>query len=131
MQQGSLVRLVMLVCWLGLVLVLSAPLLLRVLLGDNASVGFWLMQIVPLLLILPGILKLGSRTLQWTGFLVLFYFTQGVLQIFSAQPLQRWLGALTLLFCLVLFTAVIVTMRRGKQLQPPTDQSPTQQAQRE
>jgi uncharacterized membrane protein len=53
--------------------------------------------------------------MQWLGFLVLFYFLNGVLQAFSAAPLQRWLGALTLLLCLTLFTAVIVVIRRGKR----------------
>lgn len=115
MQQASAFRLLLLVCSSGLLLTFTAPLVL----GANASVGFWLMQGIPLLLTLPGVLKLQPRALQWLAFLVLFYFTQGVLQSFSAEPLQHWLGAFTLLFCLVLFTAVIVAVRRDKQPQPP------------
>lgn len=101
-------------CWLGLALVLSAPLAL----GANASIGLWLMQLVPLLLILPGLRKRQPRALQWLGFLVLFYFTHGVLQAASAAPLQRWLGILTLLLCVTLFTAVIVTLRTDRQRAP-------------
>jgi uncharacterized membrane protein len=99
-------------CWLGLLLVFTAALVLR----DNASIGLWLMQTVPLLLTLPGLLKLKSRALQWLGFLVLFYFTNGVLQASSAEPAQRWLGLVTLLLCLVLFTAVIVAVRSTRKI---------------
>ena len=105
----SLYRYVFPSCCFGLLVTLSAPLLL----SENASIGLWLMQCIPLALTVPGVLKRNTRALQWLGFLVLFYFTQGVLQAFSAASLQRWLGALTLLFCLVLFTAVIVAVRRG------------------
>jgi uncharacterized membrane protein len=94
--------------WLALLLLLSAPLLLN----DTASIGLWLMQCIPLVLTLPGIRSRSSRALQWLCFLVLFYFTQGVLQLFSPGAAQRWLGALTILFCLVLFTAAIVSLRR-------------------
>jgi uncharacterized membrane protein len=99
-------------CWLGLLLLVSAPLVLNA----TASVGLWLMQVVPLLITLPGLLKLQTRTLLWLGFLVQFYFINGVLQASGATPVQRWLGALTLLLCLGLFTAVIVVVRRTRKI---------------
>lgn len=120
MSLEVLYRYVMPGCCCGLLLTQSAPLLL----SDNPSIGLWLMQCIPLLLTLPGVLKRNTRALQWLGFLVLFYFTQGVLQSVSATALQRWLGALTLLFCVVLFTAVIVVIRRGTQLHSTRPQSP-------
>jgi uncharacterized membrane protein len=102
----------LLACWLGLMLVLSAPLMLH----DTASIGFWLMQIVPLLITLPGLIQRQIRSLLWLGFLVQFYFINGVLQAASAAPLQRGLGALTLLLCLTLFTAVIVAVRSTRKI---------------
>jgi len=99
-------------CWLGLMLLITAPLLL----STRASVGLWLMQALPLLITLPGLVKLHARTLLWLGFLVQFYFINGVLQIWGATPAQRWLGALTLLLCLGLFTAVIVAVRRARKI---------------
>lgn len=111
MLVDGLLRYVLPGCCIGLLLILSVPLVL----GENASIGLWLMQCIPLLLTLPGVLKRHSRALQWLGFLVLFYFIQGVLQTFGASTLQRWLGILTLVFCLTLFTAVIVAVRRGTQ----------------
>ena len=101
-------------CWIGLALVLSAPLVF----GTNASIGLWLMQIVPLPLTLPGLRRRQPRALQWLGFLVLFYFTHGVLQAASTLPMQRWLGILTLLLCVTLFAAVIVTLRIDRQRAP-------------
>jgi uncharacterized membrane protein len=98
-------------CLVALLLVFSAPLLL----ADNASVGLWLMQCVPLLLTVPGLVRRHPRALQWLGFLVLFYFMNGVLLAASAAPLQRWLGALTVLLCVTLFTAVIVAVRGGRR----------------
>ncbi len=112
MQQDVLLRRLLLGCWLGLLLTLSAPLVL----SGRASIGLWLMQCVPLLLTLPGLRKLAARPLQWLGFLVLFYFVQGVLQVSGTTPEYRWMGALTLVLCLALFTAVIVAVRRGKRL---------------
>jgi len=112
MQTHTALHWLILGCWLGLVLVLSAPLVF----SPAASVGLWLMQIVPLLLTLPGLLRHRPRALQWLGFLVLFYFINGVLQASSAAPLQRGLGALTLLLCVTLFTAVIVAIRLARPL---------------
>ena len=99
-------------CWLGLMLLISAPLVLNA----TASIGLWLMQVVPLLITLPGLLRLHSRTLLWLGFLVQFYFINGVLQASSALPVQRWVGVLTLLLCLTLFTAVIVAVRSARKI---------------
>ncbi|MGV3591021.1 MAG: DUF2069 domain-containing protein [Gammaproteobacteria bacterium] len=98
-------------CSVALLLLFSAP----VVLADNASVGLWLMQCVPLVLTLPGLWRHRPRALQWLGFLVLFYFMNGVLQAASAAPLYRWLGALTVLLCVALFTAVIVAVRGGRR----------------
>jgi uncharacterized membrane protein len=102
-------------CWLGLLLLITTPLVLT----TSASVGLWLMQAVPLLITLPGLLKRQTRTLLWLGFLVQFYFINGVLQASSAATAQRWIGALTLLLCLTLFTAVIVTVRSARKIQQP------------
>lgn len=101
---------ILLACCGGLLLAFTAPLVL----GTNASIGFWLMQVVPLLLTVPGVLQHNPRTLQWLGFLVLFYFLNGVLQAASATPLLRWLGMLTVLLCVTLFATVIVAVRSGR-----------------
>jgi uncharacterized membrane protein len=112
MQVQSPLHALLLGCWLGLMLLISAPLVLNA----TASIGLWLMQAVPLLIALPGLLKLHTRTLLWLGFLVQFYFINGVLQVSGATPAQKVLGALTLLLCLTLFTAVIVAVRSARKI---------------
>jgi uncharacterized membrane protein len=113
MQSRHLVRLLQALSLLLLVL-FTIPLLAP----GPSSIGLWLMQVLPLLLLLPR-LHLGSRRpLQWLGFLVLFYFTAAILQLFSPSALQRWLGGLTVLCCLVMFTAAIVRLRYKA---PPTE----------
>ncbi len=116
MPPKSPLHLLLLSCWLLLLLCVTAPLVL----SETHSIGLWLMQAVPLLLTLPGVLKMHSRTLLWLAFLVLFCLLNGVLQVAGPLPVQRWLGALTLLLCLVLFTAVIVAVRRGRHPAPPS-----------
>jgi uncharacterized membrane protein len=93
---------------LALLALFSLPLVL----GTSGSIGQWLMQSIPLLLTLPGIRRHNRRALQWLGFLVLFYLLQGILQLFSPAAAIRWLGAFTTLFCVVLFGAAIVRLRR-------------------
>ena len=104
--RSALDRLILL-CWALQLGALSAPLLL----DSNASIGFWLMQCLPWLLLLPGLLRGKPRSLQWLGFLVLFLFTIGVLQVFSPAPASRLLGTVTILLCAILFVAAIVSLR--------------------
>ena len=120
MQARTPLHVLLLGCWLGLMLVITAPLVLQ----DSASLGFWLMQAIPLFLTLPGLITLSQRTLLWLGFLVQFYFINGVLQMAGSEAAQRWLGALTLLFCLTLFTAVIVAVRRLRKSTAPPQRMP-------
>lgn len=110
MSAGAIVRLLQ-----GLSLCLLLLFTLPLLLPGESSTGWWLMQAVPLVLLLPHLHKATRRPLQWMGFLVLFYFTAGVLQLFSPMLLQRWLGALTVLCSLLLFTAAIVRLRTGSK----------------
>lgn len=84
---------------------------LPVVLPGPSSIGWWLMQILPLLLLLPHLHKGSRRPLQWLGFLLLFYFTAAVLQLFSPQLLQRWLGGLTVLCCVIMFTAALARLK--------------------
>lgn len=57
-------------------------------------------QLVPLLILLPGIVIGSARGHAWACFVINLYFIQGVLAAF--QPQRRWFGlvecALTLLF---------------------------------
>lgn len=117
--RSTLDRLILL-CWALLLGTLSAPLLL----DDNASIGFWLMQCLPWLLLLPGLLHGNPRSLQWLGFLVLFFFTVGILQVFSSVPTDRLLGLATILLCAILFAAAIVSLRHRRRRSTHSGESP-------
>ena len=95
-----------LACCLGLLLLFVIPVF-----ATGSSIGLWLMQSIPLLMTLPGLLHNKPRSLQWLGFLVLFYLLQGILQIFTPLMPVRIIGILSTLFCILLFTAVIVSLK--------------------
>ena len=61
--------------------------------------GIWLLQILPLLLLLPGLLKQHYRSFSWLCFLMLAYFTGYVVQVYSpTRDPQDWISlALTLI----------------------------------
>ena len=100
-----------LVCCLGLLVLFVIPVFVT-----DSSIGLWLMQSLPLLVTLPGLLHNKPRSLQWLGFLVLFYLLQGILQIFTPLLFIHIIGIITTLFCVVLFTAVIVRLKTQKRL---------------
>ncbi|WP_426416527.1 DUF2069 domain-containing protein [Aestuariirhabdus sp. LZHN29] len=62
----------------------------------------WLVQAVPLILFLPAVLSGAPKAQAWLCFVVLFYFTAGVLNTFAA-PTEAfgWLESIlsALLFC--------------------------------
>jgi uncharacterized membrane protein len=95
-------------CSAVLLMLFTLPLLL----AGQGSMGQLLMQVLPLLMLLPQLHLAKRRPLQWLGFLVLFYFTHGVLQLFTPDPLQRALGAGTVLCCFILFVTAIVRLRQ-------------------
>ena len=58
--------------------------------GSVLSISF--LQLLPLLLPLPGILKRGLRAASWLCFILCFYFISGVLDLwFRPQQPQGWL----------------------------------------
>ncbi len=72
-------------------------------------------QLVPLLLVAPGVIAGSPRAHAWTCFIVNLYFIQGVLAaIDPARSLYGWLEAL---LSLLLFCAGLVYIRWSYQYQ--------------
>ena len=67
----------------------------------------------PLLFPLRGILHGKTYTHSWTSFLVLLYFTHGVVESW-ANPAQRWLAITEILLSLLLFTGCIFYARLAR-----------------
>lgn len=78
-----------------------------------ATPVIWLIQTVPLLIFLRGLLRSNPRTYAWMCFVVLLYFTHGVLLAFD--PSRRWLGITETLLCIVMFVAMILFIRQYRE----------------
>ncbi|HEY1057796.1 MAG TPA: DUF2069 domain-containing protein [Limnobacter sp.] len=79
--------------------------------------GSWLvLKVLPLLLVLPGLLKQRVRTYQATSLLLWIYFAEGVVRATSdpAWP-SRSMAVLEVLLCLGLFASVSLYARTFKK----------------
>lgn len=73
-------------------------------------------QILPLILTVPGQLGGKARAYQWLCFIVLFFFVQGVLLIFTPGWLPA--GILETGICCLLFVFAIIFIRQAGQGRP-------------
>lgn len=71
----------------------------------------WLLEITPLLLVLPGLRKQERRPRQWLGFILLFLMTVAILQAFNPQPILRMLGITLFLLTLSEFVLLLLSMK--------------------
>lgn len=70
----------------------------------------WLLQTLPLLIFLPGLLRTRPRNFAWLSFVILLYFMHAVLLAFD--PERRWLGVIEALLCISLFTLLVIFIRQ-------------------
>ena len=70
----------------------------------------WAIAVFPLALFAPFLHGTRIRPFAWLSFVVLMYFVHGVLTAFT--PGRLLVGLLEILFCVLLFSAVIVLIRR-------------------
>lgn len=85
----------------------------------GSILGISALQLLPLLLPLPGLLKRGLRAASWLCFILCFYFISGVLDVwFRPEQPQGWLitGFSVLLFiCSMLFIRWQAQANRSNQ----------------
>ena len=101
----TLARHCTLACYGALLALFAALNLLR----PEGSFSTWAMQTVPLLLILPGLIKNRHRSYSWLCFVILIYFTAYVVEVMS--PLFVWTDALALALSVVIFTTSMLASR--------------------
>lgn len=77
--------------------------------GGQGSFKLWLVQCLPLLILVPGLMAERHRTYSWLCFVILLYFTWSVTNLMS--PLGFWRDWLVLLLSTVLFIAAMMTSR--------------------
>jgi uncharacterized membrane protein len=74
--------------------------------------GSWLsLKAVPLLAPLRGLLHGRRYTFQWTSFLALPYFTEGVVRAWAEPPPVRTLAALETALAVALFCCAVLGAR--------------------
>ena len=103
---------VLLASYYGLIIYFFAASILATGNLNLATLFIWLIQVLPLLLFLPGLHTNRLRTYGWASFLVLLYFIHAVLVVFD--PARRGLGVVEILLCCTLFVTLIVFIRQFK-----------------
>lgn len=74
-----------------------------------STLVIWLIQIIPLLLFMPGMHRHRVRSFAWMSFVVLLYFMHGVLVAFD--PARRLFGLVEVGLCVVMFLFLILYIR--------------------
>jgi uncharacterized membrane protein len=97
-------------------LLLIATLILFTFVGirpDEAALWAMLaIKTLPLLVFIPGLIQGSDKTHAWLCFVILIYFTLGVLELFSTR--NRLEGALITLFSTLLFISSTLYIRWHK-----------------
>lgn len=93
------------ICYVGMMLLFAAWNLLL----PGGSIKLWILQTVPLLLVLPGLLKGRSRSLLWLCFILLIYICAAVVDVM--MPGRGWQHGVLLVLSLTLFLSAMMTSR--------------------
>ena len=71
----------------------------------------WAIKVLPLFFPLAGLLRYRMYTYRWVSLLVWLYFTEGVMRLWNDPVAPRWLPALEIVLCLMLFSACALHVR--------------------
>jgi len=107
-------RVAALMCFLGLVALLCIYYLVF---ADLHGARPWVIlsiELVPLLVLLPGMLMGSARGHSWTCFVVNLYFIKGALAAYD--PSRSLFGVLEMLMSLAVFTSALLYVRWRYQL---------------
>ena len=87
--------------------------------------GSWLaLKVLPLLLPLPGLLRLRMFTYRWVALFVWLYFIEGVVRAAGDGGLSARLAGVEVLLVLVLFAACTAHVRLRQQVAKTTSRAP-------
>ena len=104
-----------LLCIASLVLLIAVCVAWEWFLAPLRSGGSWtVLKALPLLAILPSIVKGRRYTYQYSSMLILFYFAEGVMRLFDADALSRVCAALEVVFSIVFFIACLMFCRNSR-----------------
>jgi uncharacterized membrane protein len=81
---------------------------------DDHSWKLWIFQTIPLLLVLPGIIKQHFRAYSWLCFIILAYFIAYVVEVGSPiGDLSDWIG---LTLSVIIFVGAMMSSRLLQRL---------------
>lgn len=75
----------------------------------ESRVVIWMIQVLPLLIFLPGMMRGSYKTYLWLCFALLIYFTVAVANV--VHPRAGWLDVTEVILTLVLFIQAMLFAR--------------------
>ena len=94
--------------------------------------SWWALKVLPLLLPLPGLLRLRMYTYRWVSLLVWLYFLEGVVRATTEAGWSQALATIQVLLCMALFTAcamhIKLRLQAAKAMRDATAAQETAQA---
>ncbi len=104
-----LARTTVLVCFSALLVLFTVLTLIQ----TDPKWKLWLVQIVPLVIFVPGLWRGYHRTYSWLCFVILLYFTWSVANVIS--PLAFWRDYLVVTLSVILFVSAMMASRWRQQ----------------
>lgn len=75
----------------------------------DGSLTLWLVQSVPLLMFIPGLVQQRFRTYSWICFVILVYFTWSVVNVMG--PFVTWQDGLVVVLSVTIFISAMMISR--------------------
>lgn len=75
----------------------------------DGSLTLWLVQSVPLLMFIPGLMQQRFRTYSWICFVILVYFTWSVVNVMG--PFVTWQDGLVVVLSVTIFISAMMISR--------------------
>ncbi|WNZ57736.1 DUF2069 domain-containing protein [Microbulbifer sp. JMSA004] len=76
---------------------------------EGGSLFLWCLQTIPLLLVLPGLLKQHYRSYLWLCFILLLYITASIVDVM--MPTRGWQDGVLVVLSLILFFSSMMSSR--------------------
>ncbi|WP_444919584.1 DUF2069 domain-containing protein [Microbulbifer sp. CnH-101-G] len=92
-------------CYIALLVLIAV----RNLFIEGGSLALWLIQTVPLLLVLPGLIKQRYRSYLWLCFILLLYITTSIVDVM--MPTRGWQDGAMMVLSLILFFSAMMSSR--------------------
>jgi len=107
-------RIVALCCFYGLILFFAVSTYQALSSISISSLIIWLIQVIPLVLFAPGLHLNIQRSNIWLSFIVLLYFTHGVLVAFDTE--RTVMGLIEIALCTGLFCSLVLQVKKLQNL---------------